>query len=586
MAQNSQNKKLPTKVKYLQRERAAIIALPPEKALERIMDAAEPVALVHSFPEQDLHFLIHDIGVQDALPLLSLASDRQWEYIVDMETWDRDRIDIAAAEQWLDLLCRADMRRTIMWLVQHKTELLEFYLLKNIEVRIREHDQDPAEFGKEFLTLDNTFFVRIAGDLAKDDSQPGDIERKQHKKFIVKLLESLAEIDHITFQKILLEAEHILEAETEEEAYRKRSVRLAEKGFLPFDEAVGIYQPLKPQDLAVLSEKSLSRSPADRTISVPLFPADMLEEDNPFTRALTQVDAEAVLQRLQAEFASLCNQIVAADHKQIRSKQDLRPVVCKACGYIAIGLQAAADETTDPAGRQEAIWASLIQNHLLSNIFRVGYGRALSLKWRAQKWLDKSWFAAKGLSLTFWGEEWLGVLGGLLLKKPLFFDNYKTGVLYREFGSMDDVREAEIAVSDIIACDNLLSLMEIQLEPVSSYRLLTFKNLWLTLWVRFYTGLSADARPITLKEFKRFYENLWAAGERPLKIRRSMKEACLRWLAQQSGLGEYEISQSLGQVLEALFLELEDEYGQVAIEDLDPRFVYLFLLEGSGELST
>jgi hypothetical protein len=122
--------------------------------------------------------------------------------------------------------------------------------------------------------------------------------------------------------------------------------------------------------------------------------------------------------------------------------------------------------------------------------------------------------------------------------------------------------------------------MEIQLEPVSSYRLLTFKNLWLTLWVRNYTGLSADARPITLKEFKRFYEKLWAAGEKPLNIRRSMKETCLRWLAEQSGLGEYEISQSLGQVLEALFLELEDEFGQVATEDLDPRFVYLFLLEG------
>ena len=100
MAQNSQNNKLPQKIKSLQRERAAIIALPPEKALERILDAAEPAALVHSFPEQDLHFLIHDIGDQDALPLLSLASDRQWEYFLDMETWDRDRIDIAAAEKW------------------------------------------------------------------------------------------------------------------------------------------------------------------------------------------------------------------------------------------------------------------------------------------------------------------------------------------------------------------------------------------------------------------------------------------------------------------------------------------------------
>ena len=580
MDEDTQDKKLPEKFESLQRQRADIIALPPEKALERILDAAEPAALVHSFPEQDLHFLIHDIGAQDALPLLSLATDRQWEYIVDMEIWDRDRINIADAEQWLKLLYRADSRHAIMWLVQHKSELLDFFLLKNIEVRIREHDQDPAEFGKDFFTLDNTFFVRIAGDRTKETSQPEDMDRQQHKDFIVKLLESLAEFDHITYQKILLEAGHMLGAETEEEAYRKRNVRLAEKGFLPFDEAVGIYQPLKPQDLAVLNEKPVARSPADRTMPVPLFPTEMLEEDNLFARALTQVDGDTVLQQLQAEFAGLCNRIIAADHKQIRSKQDLTPVVRKACGYIAIGLQAAAEEPGGPAGSQDTIWASLIQNHLLSNIFRVGYGHALSLKWRAQKWLDKSWFAAKGLSLTFWGEEWLGILGGLLLKKPLFFDNYQTGKLYREFGSMDDIRQTETILSDIIACDNLLSMMEIQLEPLSSYRLLTYKNLWLTLWARENSGLAADARPITLKEFKRFYEKLWIAGEKPLKIRRSMKEAFLRWLAEQTGLGEYEISRSVGQVLESLFLELEDEYGQVAAEDLDPRFVYLFLLEG------
>jgi len=33
----------------------------------------------------------------------------------------------------------------------------------------------------------------------------------------------------------------------------------------------------------------------------------------------------------------------------------------------------------------------------------------------------------------------MGVLGGILLKKPLFYDNYKTGVLYREFTSAEDV---------------------------------------------------------------------------------------------------------------------------------------------------
>ena len=36
----------------------------------------------------------------------------------------------------------------------------------------------------------------------------------------------------------------VIPAEAEEEAFRQRNVRLAEKGLLPFEEAVGIYQPL------------------------------------------------------------------------------------------------------------------------------------------------------------------------------------------------------------------------------------------------------------------------------------------------------------------------------------------------------
>ena len=41
-------------------ERKKILSLPPKKALERILDAPQPAALVHSIPEEDFYFLIHD----------------------------------------------------------------------------------------------------------------------------------------------------------------------------------------------------------------------------------------------------------------------------------------------------------------------------------------------------------------------------------------------------------------------------------------------------------------------------------------------------------------------------------------------
>ena len=80
--------------KQLQEKRQQILALPPGKALDRILQDPQPLPLVHSFPEQDLYFLIHDIGPQDALPLLALASEKQWDHIVDLEAWQKDQIDI------------------------------------------------------------------------------------------------------------------------------------------------------------------------------------------------------------------------------------------------------------------------------------------------------------------------------------------------------------------------------------------------------------------------------------------------------------------------------------------------------------
>ncbi len=579
MSEDIKDKKNLVRIENFHRQRKEILSLPPKEALGRILNAAEPAALVHSFPEQDLYFLMHDIGLDDALPLLSLASDKQREYILDIETWDRDRIDISAVTRWFDLLYRADARRSVHWLIEQKTELLEFYIWKNIEVRIREHDQDPAEFGKDFFTLDDTFFVRITGDIPEDEDLPGDIDKNHYKGFLTRFIKSLAGFDHITYQKILLEATHLIPAEIEEEAYRLRSVRLAEKGFLPFDEAAGIYQPLKPQDLESGTQKIVPETVEGINAPVPLYASGLLEDSNLFTRALARIDTEAALQQLQSEFAGLCNRIAMADHKLIRSKEDLDHIVKKACGYIAIGLQTVAVASGNDQRGTENTSTALICRHPLSDIFRVGFGLALNLKWRAQKWLERSWFAQQGMSLTFWGEEWLGVLGGLLIKKPLYFDNYKTGVMYREFMSLDDIKASESALDDIFAFDDLLSLMDIELKPLSSYRFLTYKNLLLTLWVRKHIGLSGESRPLTLEEFTGFYTALWEPGEKPRKISQSMKESFLQWLAGTTGLKDYEISENLGNTLEKLFAEVEEEYGRVLADDLDPRYVYLFLLE-------
>ena len=580
MTNDNVDKKTLERFEKLREKRLQILALPPQKAMDRILEDPQPAALVHSFPEQDFYFLIHDIGAGDSLPLLALASNRQWEHIVDLEVWRKDQIDIESVSRWLSLLLEADPKRFIRWFLEEKLELIEFYLFRSIEVRVREHDQDPSDFGEGFVTLDNVYYIRILERPAANDQE--DFTETQRKEFISKFSEHLADYDHKLHQSVLLEATHVIPAETEEDCYHRRNVRLAEKGFLPFDEAIGIYQPIKPQDLAKQSAKFISRA-ADGPSLLPVsqYPIRMLNEDNHFTQALTAIEPGDVLTQIQAEFANLCNQVIVADHKTIRERKELRDIVKKTCGYISIGLERLAADKGRIVPQKSA---ALITRYPLSQIFKIGFGGALNLKWRAERWLSQCWFAPNGLRLTFWGEQWLGVLGGLLLKKPLFYDNYKTGVLYREFTSLEDIEAMEDIFNQVKAVDDLLSLMPIGLDRPSSYGFLTYKNLILTLWASHYLNLPGKKlKHLDPKKFKPFLENLLpgqpdSGTAIPRKVPAVMKSRFLDWLAASTGLRDFEITERLGGTLENLFEEIENELGSVVVEDLEPKYIQLFLL--------
>ncbi|MEA3429149.1 MAG: DUF6178 family protein, partial [Thermodesulfobacteriota bacterium] len=115
-------------------------------------------------------------------------------------------------------------------------------------------------------------------------------------------------------------------------------------------------------------------------------------------------------------------------------------------------------------------------------------------------------------------------------------------------------------------------------------RTITYKNLILTLWARHYMGLSEELEPLSLDELKTFFDDLLITPQKSKKYKQrktsiSIKESFLNWLSEKTGLNIYEINQRLGQALENLFNAIESEYGGVAKKDLDPRYIYLFLVK-------
>jgi len=586
MEEKNSDKLTVERQKHLMVARQEILRLPPDKMLDRISEEPHPAALVHSFPEEDLYFLVDGIGPGDAGQLLKLASDKQWEYILDHDIWRRDQLELRSVTKWVNRLLHADPKRLVRGVFQKKFEFIKLYLYRTLEVKVREHDEDPSEFGKNYHTFDDVYYFRFLP--ALPESSGKEVSGMDRDKMITFFLDQLSEYDNVRFQTLLLESDAILPAEVEEELFRQRNIRLAEKGFLPFDKAIGIYQPVQPEDFFLQPQKTLRPDTEPvRDLQIPQVAADMLEEDNLFTRGLRAISSVDILMQLQAEFAGLCNRLLSANQRQLRDRTQLSATVHKASGYIHLGLESLISESDSRHARGRA--AQILEGYPLIRLFRVGYGKALALKWRAENWRRDSWFETRGLPLSFWDEEWVGVLGGLFLKRPLFFDDRAAGQCYRDFRSQTDVAHTSGQLDGLIAFDKLFSHLETGID-FKPGQFLTYKKLLLTLWARHYLGIDVVGEPtppdptLSLEELRTFVQGLFSESseadpERQRYIGDPLKTDFLNWASKQSGLGVEEISDTLGVFLERIFQELEEELADVTPDDLDPRFISLFLVQ-------
>jgi len=81
MANKKDKSKTLQRVLQLQEKRRAIMELPAEKALDRILDDPQPAALVHSFPEQDFYLLVNESDLK------MLCRCLRWQPISSGSTW-------------------------------------------------------------------------------------------------------------------------------------------------------------------------------------------------------------------------------------------------------------------------------------------------------------------------------------------------------------------------------------------------------------------------------------------------------------------------------------------------------------------
>lgn len=532
-------------------------------ALNMVLDHENPKELVRSMTKIDLYWLIKKVGETDSSPLLALATTQQWQYILDMEVWNKDTLNMPGVYQWLTGLHRADPEKLAGFLYSDDGSLLShFFFSRIIDLKIKDNDDFVPPEG--YISFDNLYYVKI---LAGEQSQ--EVEA---------ILKDLAFSDHTRFQSLILGIQGSIPSEMEEEMYRLRSVRLAEEGYLPFDEAASVYAYIKCDRLEKDSTDYILNIPDDDDIRemIPVTPFIAAREDDFFAVAVNGINDYLVLDRLRLEFAGLCNQIFSADMVRLESVEDLTGICRKAGGYINTGLEKLS-------GGSRKLAEEFIKNHPLISLFRAGFSQALELKWQAKRWIEASWFVKNNFGTEFWGEYTGEVLKGLLLDKPLYYSRGKAGESHRDFCSMDEIMETEIHLRRMIFFDMLMEVItsgnkHLAPGPDKNDDTVIY-SLVITLWVRKMTGLPENFEPLSIKEAGHAFDIL-RRGEKSAPFNMNSCKGDFTDFFNSFHLPEGSFNKDfIKETLEALWDEFTGEYAMVEISDLDPKYSKYVLID-------
>jgi len=99
--------------------------------------------LVQRLPEIELFLMVKKSGERDALELVSLTSPEQFQYLLDLDFWNKDQLDLGKATQWMGTLLECGEEKVREFIQSTDPEFIALLLKKFLHVM--KFEGEPAE---------------------------------------------------------------------------------------------------------------------------------------------------------------------------------------------------------------------------------------------------------------------------------------------------------------------------------------------------------------------------------------------------------------------------------------------------------
>lgn len=399
----------------LARIRAQLAGPRGYRRIDALLAEEDAPAAIAALTPNEVFELVHEVGFEDAQPLLELVTPTQIVGCFDLEGWQKDQLELAGLKPWLASLMETGFEKVGEVWGALDAELRALILQRQVRIWDTTLGEEPEEDNDNpiMATPDRFFMIELKGDA---DTQ----------RLIQQLVEDLYRADPDLARHTIMSARSEPPAELEEQSYRWRSARLADLGYVDFYDALDLFRPLDADKVAI-GEDSQDRIVGDES-RMPLVVAEEVLGRSFLARAMGSIDDPGEASQLEAALVVLVNKVLAAGRAKPGQAEVVRRGALYATATLSLGLETIS--RMDLGRAREALRSISLQR-----MFRVGYTVTTKVARLAQALAPRSATA---------GSPVKELVAGLCSPRPLFAraaDEPPTAGM-RPFESLADLRRA------------------------------------------------------------------------------------------------------------------------------------------------
>jgi len=412
---------------------------------QELLTASDLRERVRALEPLEAYFIVKELGVEEATPILRHCSTDQLRAFIDLDCWDGDRLSAEDIDAWIAPFAAEDPLALADAFLNLDEEVQVWYLSQSLEV-LDAADEDLPDPPRGVIrkTTPDTYYLIQA--------RPG-VEREVPP---VHLVLCLYAHDLNRAFELLTAARWEIPSNLEEQAHQFRAARVESLGFPARQVAHGIFSPPaagEREPFEVPSVDGAGRLPAP--YAEPMSAASLL------SRALAWLSDDDLLAHLEESLRYLINHAIIAYGDSPRDVRYATTVATRVRDTVSLGLEALLSPNEPlPAPESEAhanAAAELLSRWNLFDLFRHGHAQVRAVQAQARALAEdpavEAWRTEPLDENQDYGDERMRreLLNALLETPPLYagFDPLKPATR-RAYGSKREL-EAALAQLDEIA---------------------------------------------------------------------------------------------------------------------------------------